>query len=161
MVAVGITLLLCKQLGASPLLAGPVMVLAAVLTAVFGLALACDRTADSDPCAMRFPGVIVAGPAIDLSIRDAFGRGQAIGSSVSATIGGKTYPLYVEDTVHAEGPDAGTGGTYAVSVQRPYYHDTTLSRVVVAVGTCGLVPNPTKVAVTLTLAAGAPPVRAP
>ena len=57
--------------------------------------------------------------------------------------------------------DAGPGraGTFDVRVKRRFYRDTLLTNLTVNAGACGLV-DITHVPLTLTLAAGAPPLRA-
>lgn len=105
------------------------------------------------------PGIVIA-PGIDLQIRDPFGRGQAIGTTVvtrkqdaqGETGGsvGDTLNIYTAYNV---------SGIYSVTLSRRYYRDTTIANIDVVPGDCGLVRT-TRLPVVLQLAAGAPPVRA-
>ena len=112
-----------------------------------------DRCAD-----VSMPGTVIQLPGIDLEVRDVFGRGEAIGTTVVARRG-KEEParVDVEDTLHVL-TAFNYSGRFTVTVSQPYYRDVTLQNVVVTPRGC--VVETTKVAVTLELLPDAPPVRA-
>lgn len=104
------------------------------------------------------PGFIIS-IALDLQIRDSYGRGQAIGTTVvirgpsgSQTQVGSNDTLNIYDA-------SNTSGLYSVIFSRPYYQDLTIDNIVVTGNEqCGTV-NTAKVPVVLHLAPGAPPLR--
>lgn len=123
------------------------------------IASACDsdRPAPGVRCGdLTVPGSIVQLPGIQLSVRTPQGLPAANGTSVSATSVGTTAIGVVVDSLLSEvfvGP-----GTYSARITRPFYKDTTVSNIVVLAGDCTPAQT-TKLAVVLSLAAGAPPVR--
>jgi hypothetical protein len=125
-----------------------------VATVLLSLA-ACGGAAD-DACMPIVDGVVVSNGAIDVSIRNRAGRGEAIGAVVTASTATGTVNGRLGDTVHVF---VGNGaGPFQVHVSKPFYRDTTISNVVVAGGTCGF-GRTIALPVTIDLVAGAPPVR--
>ena len=116
---------------------------------------ACGGAAD-DACTPIVAGVVISDGAIDVSIRNRAGRGEAIGAVVTASTASGSVSGRLGDTVHVfvgNGP-----GPFQVHVSKPFYRDTTISNVVAAGGTCGF-GNTIALPVTIGLAAGAPPMR--
>ena len=134
-----------------PTLAWLVSLLAATVVSF----TACGGAAD-DQCMPFLPGVAVSNPAVDLSIRNRAGRGEAIGAVVTASTTQGSADGQLRDTVHVF---VGSGlGPFQVHVSKPFYRDTTISNVVVPAGKCGL-GGTIALPVVIELAAGAPPVR--
>lgn len=133
--------------------------LLAALSVIAGaVAMACSMDTTDNGCHMPAPGVIIAAPGIDVQVRDPFGRGQAIGTTVVVRASdNSTRPYTVEDTLHIFSA-FNTAGTYQITVDRPYYKEATIAKVVVTPNGCAV--NETIAPVTLQLAAGAPPLRA-
>jgi len=127
------------------------LVIAAALTA-------CDHDTSKLSCFdMSAPGVIVYNTGIDLLVRDKFGRGEALGTTVTVHQSSDSLVTTGTDTLHV---NAGytNAGTFSVHVSRPFYRDTVLTNVVVQAGDCSVLT--THVALTLQLAAGSPAIRA-
>jgi len=120
---------------------------------------ACDRKNEVGmTCAdLVVPGVVISRAGIDVQIRDPFGRGQAIGSTVVAKSDGVAEDRTdIRDTLNAYTAYS-HAGTFSVQVSRPYYRDAIVSNVVVRPEGCAVAT--TTVPVTLELAPGAPPLR--
>jgi hypothetical protein len=120
---------------------------------------ACDRKNEVGmKCAdLVVPGVVISPPGIDVQIRDPFGRGQAIGSTVIARSDGTVEDRTdVRDTLNVLTAYSHTG-TFTVQVSRPYYRDAIVNDVVVRPEGCTVAT--TTVPVTLELLPGAPPLR--
>jgi hypothetical protein len=134
---------------------GPIGSCSAIAGAIVSLG-ACN-SADSASCEPIVSGVMISVPSVDVSVRDAAGRGQAIGTTVTARELSRTVQQgTVQDSVHVL---AGFGtGTFEVHVSKPFYRDTTVSKVVVAGGMCGTAIS-AKLLVTIQLLPGAPHVR--
>lgn len=128
---------------------------------VFALAIlaACSSSkAKDDACVdLTLPGTVIFNPPIDLLVRDAIGRGQAIGDTAIVYRGQDSLIMSGRDTLHLL-----TGftqpGTFTVRVKRPFYRDAVVQNVVVESGSCRGTLT-TEVPVTLQLAPGAPAVR--
>ena len=118
---------------------------------------ACSHDGSTETC-MIVNGVVIFRPGIDLLVRDPFGRGQAIGTTATfRRSDGTTDVSRAEDTLHLVSSQNMTG-TFTVTLTRPYYRDATITNVKVTPSGCFM--NTTTVPVTLTLAPGAPPLRA-
>jgi len=132
------------------------LALIALAPGLIALALACGGSKD-DPCLPLTPGVAVYLPGIDLLVRDALGRGMALGDSVTTYRGTDSLQTVGYDTLHVW---AGFGqpGTYTVRVRRAFYRDAVIPGVTVHQGECGGTVM-TQVPVTLQLAPGAPALR--
>jgi hypothetical protein len=129
---------------------GAALVIAAAATA-------CDHDTAKLSCFdMSAPGVVIYNPGIDLLVRDKFGRGEALGTTVTVHQSNDSLVTTGIDTLHV---NAGytNAGTFSVHVSRPFYRDTVLSNVVVQAGDCSVLT--THLALTLQLAAGAPAIR--
>jgi hypothetical protein len=137
--------------------AAPAAVVALLLAA---LVAACKGSNDvGDPCLLSGPGVVaMSGPGLRFQVRDARNRGEALGDTAITYLGNDSVIAVGHDTLQL---DAGPGraGTFDVRVKRRFYRDTLLTNLTVNAGVCGLV-DITHVPLTLTLAAGAPPLRA-
>jgi hypothetical protein len=137
-----------------------------VLLIVSGAVVACSADNTRSPGCVHagvgpgaVPGVVVQGPGIDFQVRDPFGRGQAIGTTaVVRRSDGSLASVNVQDTLNILSV-YGLEGTFSVTLTRPYYKDTTVSNLVVALTPDGCI-EVTKLPVTLQLAPGAPPLRA-
>jgi hypothetical protein len=103
------------------------------------------------------PGVLVAAPGIDLQVKDQYGQGEAIGTTVDVTGPTGSLQSNITDTLHIF-TAYGVSGDFTVTLHRQYYQDLTISKISVVPAGC-LVAT-THVPVTLQLAAGAPPLRA-
>jgi hypothetical protein len=123
---------------------------------LLAIAVACGGGKD-DPCLPVAPGVTVFVPGIDLVVRDALGRGMALGDTAITYAGTDSIRVAGYDTLHVQ---AGFGrpGTYSVRVRRQYYRDAVVPSVTVTQGQCGSTVT-TQVPVTLELAPGAPALR--
>ena len=124
------------------------------------LLAACDRNPDPRACTdLTMPGLVVQYPGLDVGIRDASGRGQALGSTVVVRPTGGTDSIVTagRDTVRVL---AGflSAGRFDVAVHKPFYRDTVAANVLVSAGECGGVIA-THLPITLRLVPGAPPVR--
>jgi hypothetical protein len=118
---------------------------------------ACDHDTAKLSCVdMSAPGVVFYAPGIDLLLRDPFGRGEALGTTVIVHNGGDSVLTIGIDTLHVNAGYA-YAGTFLVRVTRPFYRDTVLSNVVVQAGDCSVLT--THLSLTLQLAPGAPPIR--
>ncbi len=102
--------------------------------------------------------------ALDVTIRDQFGQAQALGTRVTITDGNYTETDSTSDTLHVLGASDRGGRTYDIRVSKPYYTDAVVSGVKTRGGGCVTGSEAASVTLTvpviLTLAAGAPPVRA-
>lgn len=126
-----------------------------VVVCVVSLAGCGGGTAD-DACMPIVDGVVVSDGAIDVSIRNRAGRGEAIGAVVTASSAEGSIGGRLGDTVHVF---VGNGaGPFQVHVSKPFYRDTTISNVVVAGGTCGF-GRTISLPVTIDLVTGAPQLR--
>ncbi len=130
---------------------------AASILASAGL-LACSHDdAEGTSCfSPLINGIVAYSPGIDLLIRDASGRGQALGTTVFVYRATDSVTTTGSDTLHIR---AGyiDPGSFRVRVQRPFYQDAVLPSVVVRPGQCNVVV--TSVPLTLALAPGAPALR--
>lgn len=128
-----------------------------VLIALAALA-ACDQATEkkSSCFEMSAPGVVAYIPGVDLTIRDVYGRGEALGAHIVVHQGADSMMSLGEDTLHAR---AGYtyAGTFTVRVSRPFYRDTVVRNVVVRAGECSVLT--TAIPVTLQLAPNAPAIR--
>ena len=118
---------------------------------------ACDHDTAINSCFdMRFPGVVVYRPGIDVVVRDPFGRGEALGTTVVVHNGTDSVLTTGIDTLHVS---AGYqhAGTFSVRVSRPFYRDTVLTNVVVEPSDCSV--TIVQLPLTLQLATGAPALR--
>lgn len=134
----------------------PLAFLLALAPALLAIAVACGGSKD-DPCLPIAPGVAVFAPGIDLVVRDAQGRGMALGDTVMTYRGSDSLQSVGFDTLHAFA-GFGVPGTYAVRVKRHYYLDAVIPSVAVPAAQCGG-PVTQQVPVTLALAPGAPALR--
>ena len=131
--------------------------LAALAPGLLAIAVACGGSKE-DPCLPIAPGVAVYAPGIDLVVRDAQGRGMALGDTAITYRGATDSVVIVAiDTLHALA-GFGAPGTYAVRLKRPYYRDVVLQGVTVPQGQCGGAVTQ-QVPVTLELVPGAPALR--
>jgi hypothetical protein len=138
--------------------ARPRLYLAGMVALFIGAGLvACDHdTAKASCFDMSAPGVLVYVPGIDLVLRDRFGRGEALGTTVIVHNGNDSVVTTGIDTLHV--PAGYTyAGTFSVRVTRPFYRDTVLSNVVVQAGDCSV--KTLQLPLTLQLAPGAPSLR--
>ena len=124
------------------------------------LLAACDQKPERQACTdLTTPGLVVQNPGLDVGIRDASGRGGALGSTVVVRPAGATDSIVTagRDTVRVL---AGflSAGRFDVTVRKPFYRDTLAANVLVSAGECGGVIA-THLPITLRLAPGAPPVR--
>jgi hypothetical protein len=131
--------------------------LALSLLAAASLAVIVGCGGKDDPCIPSLPGVAIYVPGIDLLVRDAQGRGLALGDTAITYRSSDSVVTVGFDTLHLSA-GVGAPGTYAVRVKRPYYRDVMQSNVTVAQGQCGSTIT-TQVPVTLELAPGAPALR--
>jgi hypothetical protein len=121
------------------------------------LAAACAGSRDSDPCMPTAPGTVVYRPGIDVVVRDASGRGAAIGDTSITYRGADSVLAFGFDTLHLPAGFV-VPGTYSVRVKRPYYNDGVVPSVTVTADQCGG-PVTQQVTVTLQLEPGAPSLR--
>lgn len=127
----------------------------AVLAACRGATGENNNNKDCQPVVF---GIIIYPPAVELQVRDPFGRAQAIGTTaVFRRSEGGTDQGYVEDTLNLVNPSNQTG-TFSATVSRPYYRDATISNIQVVPNGCTV--KTAVVPVTLELAPNAPPLRA-
>lgn len=127
------------------------------LSLAAGALAACDRTSDETSC-FNFvaPGVPVFSPSIDLQVRDANGRGLALGTKVVVYRGSDSITTMGTDTLHVRAGFT-NAGVFTVRVSRPFYRDSVVKDVVVRQEKCSFVPA--QVPVVLKLAPGAPAIR--
>jgi len=128
----------------------------ASLLSAFALA-ACDHDTATNSCFDTFtPGVVVYRPGIDVVVRDQFGRGEALGTTVVVHNGSDSVVTTGIDTLHVS---AGYqyAGTFSVRVSRPFYRDTVLNNVVVKASDCSY--TIVQLPLTLQLAPNAPALR--
>jgi hypothetical protein len=132
----------------------PIAFLLSLTPTLLAIAVACGGK--DDPCLPIAPGVAVFEPGIDLLVRDASGRGEALHDTSITYQGVDSTYMVSFDTLHLM---AGFGrpGAYAVRVKRPYYRDAVIPGITVAQGQCGGTVT-VQVPVTLQLVAG---VRSP
>ena len=102
---------------------------------VLALAVACGG-GDSDPCLPTLPGVVVYRSGIDVLVRDASGRGEAIGDTSITYRGADSAVAFGSDTLHLPAGFV-IPGTYAVRVKRTYYTDAVVPSVTVGTDRCG------------------------
>jgi hypothetical protein len=100
--------------------------------------------------------VVIFNGGIDLLITDAYGRGEALGTTATVRRGTDSIRTTGSDTLHLDAGYAATG-SFSVRVSRPFYRDTVLPNIVVQSGDCNILV--THVPVTLRLAPNAPPLR--
>lgn len=118
---------------------------------------ACDHDTATVSCFdMNFPGVVVYRPGIDLVLRDPFGRGEALGTTVVVHNGSDSVLTTGIDTLHVS---AGYqyAGTFSVRVSRSFYRDIVVTNVVVKASDCSVAI--VQLPLTLQLAVGAPALR--
>jgi hypothetical protein len=129
-----------------------------LLLAAGGLGIAaCSNGDRSDPCLPSAPGVVVYRQGIDLVVRDAAGRGAAIGDTSITYRGADSAIVVGFDTLHLPAGFV-IPGTYSVRVKRPFYRDAVIPSVTVSTDECGG-PVTAQVPVALQLAPGAPALR--
>ncbi|MDQ6827927.1 MAG: hypothetical protein M3081_03580, partial [Gemmatimonadota bacterium] len=102
------------------------------------------------------PGVVIYSPALDLTIRDVYGRGEAFGDTVVVHSGADSVVTTGIDSLRVTAGYT-TPGSFLVRVSRPFYRDVVLPNVVVRPGACSA--EITNVSITLQLLPGAPPIR--
>jgi hypothetical protein len=122
-----------------------------------GAFVACGHDEEGASCySPLVNGVVVYSPGIDVLVRDANGRGEALGATVTVYRGTDSVTTTGTDTLHIR---AGyfDPGNFKVRVRRPFYQDAVLPSVAVLPGQCNVVV--TSVPVTLSLAPGAPVIR--
>jgi hypothetical protein len=130
---------------------------AASIVAACALA-ACSHDSEGSSCfSTMVHGVVIYQPSIDLLVRDANGRGEAFGTKATVYRGSDSVVTTGIDTLHLRAgyTDA---GSFKVRVSRPFYQDVVLPSVAVLPGQCNVLV--TTVPVTLSLAPGAPAIRA-
>lgn len=134
----------------------PLAFLLSLAPALLAVAVACGGNRD-DPCLPSAPGSVAFQPGIDLLVRDASGRGEALHDTAITYQGVDSAYMIGFDTLHLL---AGFGrpGDYAVRVKRRYYRDVVVPNVTVTTAQCGG-PVTVQVPVTLQLAPGAPALR--
>jgi len=118
---------------------------------------ACDHDNGINSCFdMVHPGVYIYKPGIDLVVRDQFGRGEALGTTVVVHNGTDSVVTTGIDTLHVS---AGYqyAGTFSVGVSRPFYRDTVLTNIVVKPSDCSI--EIVQLPLTLQLAPNAPALR--
>jgi len=130
-----------------------------IVASIIGIAACTKDGRLPNNCGMPAPGLIIS-IALDLQVRDSYGRGQAIGTTVVIRGPGATQTdTGFADTLHIY-DQSSSSGTYGVTFSRPYYQDLTVSNIAVtAYDDCPAVKTAT-VPVVLRLAPGAPPMRA-
>jgi len=133
-----------------------VVAVLSVAVGVLVMTAACGGD-DRDPCLPSAPGVVVYRSGIDLVVRDASGRGEAIGDTSITYRGADSTIAIGSDTLHLPAGFV-IPGTYSVRVKRSYYKDAVMPNVTVAADRCGG-PVTQQVPVTLQLVPGAPPLR--
>ena len=124
---------------------------------VIALVAACGGSGDRDPCLPTAPGAVVYRPGIDVVVRDAAGRGEAIGDTSITYRGADSVMAFGSDTLHLEAGFV-IPGTYKVRVKRAYYADAVVPSVTVTADQCGG-PVTQQVAVTMQLLPNAPALR--
>ncbi|MES2179961.1 MAG: hypothetical protein V4550_19020 [Gemmatimonadota bacterium] len=133
-------------------------VIAVVLTIGALGATACGITGSDGDC------ILVGYMPLNVTIRNAAGRGLALGATVFA-IDGPRRVAYREayDTLTISPIDLTGGPRYDVLVSKPYYNDTLVSGVQTFNGACGRTEaqgyHVVQLPITLSLAPNAPPVR--
>jgi len=119
--------------------------------------VACRHDEEGTSCySPLINGVVAYSPGIDVLVRDAFGRGEAFGSTVTVYSGTDSITATGTDTLHIRAGYT-VPGNFKVRVKRPFYQDAVLPSVTVVPGQCNVVV--TFVPVKLDLAPGAPPIR--
>jgi hypothetical protein len=125
--------------------------------ALAGALTACSHDEPGTSCfGPLINGLVLYSPGIDVLVRDANGRGEALGTTVTVYRGSDSTVTKGYDTLHVR---AGflDAGNFKLRVSRPFYLDVVLPSVAVLPGQCNVVV--TQVAVTLQVAQGAPPIR--
>lgn len=132
------------------------VVVAATIVAL--VTIGCSSPTENRNVVCAMPGI----SSIVVEIRDANGVPNAKGATVRIqnTRGYESTAQGFGDelTVPAGNEGRNVGGTFTVEVTKPYHQTATVSKVVVPEGPCGI-EAPGRVAVTLSLLPGAPPVR--
>jgi hypothetical protein len=129
---------------------------------VLGVALtlfACTRDKGSPATCIDFtaPGVVVALPGLQATLRTNQGQAAALGASMTATASnGAAISGYVLDSLTMDAYV--TAGTYTVKITKPAYRDTTIANLVVLPDLCGR-PLTTKISIALQPLSGAASVR--
>ena len=134
------------------------VIIATASIVVTGALVACssDKHEGESCYSPLINGVVAYSPGIDILVRDANGRGEAFGTTVTVFSATDSIATTGTDTLHIRAGYTAPG-TFKVRVRRPFYRDAVLPSVVVVPGQCNVVV--TFVPVTLDLAPGAPPVR--
>jgi Big-like domain-containing protein len=131
---------------------------------VAGAIAACGHegtaTRENNECQVLINGIIIYPNGVDLQVRDPFGRGQAIGTTVVLRASdGSTDQGHVADTLHIVG-EYNRAGTFSATISRPYYLTQIISKIQATPTPDGCSVNTANVPVTLQLAPDAPPLRA-
>lgn len=104
------------------------------------------------------PGTLIQVAGIVVEVRDPFGRGQAIGTTATVRRSdGFTPYTEASDTLRIESA-FDLAGSFSVMLTRPYYRDTTITKISVTPNGC--IVNTTTLPVVMQLVPGAPPLRA-
>ena len=110
---------------------GKWFVIAAICIAVAIAACGHQATGDNtnNECQPKVWGLIIYPNGVDLQVRDPFGRGQAIGTTVVIRASdGSTEQGRVQDTLHIVG-EYNRAGTFTATISRPYYRSRTISNI--------------------------------
>lgn len=119
--------------------------------------VACRHDEEGTSCySPLINGTVAYSPGIDVLVRDANGRGEAFGTTVTVYSASDSITTTGTDTLHIRAGYT-VPGNFKVRVRRPFYRDAVLPSVAVVSGQCNVVV--TFVPVTLDLAAGAPAIR--
>lgn len=118
----------------------------------------CGGSNGADPCLPVAPGVPAHSQGLRFLVRDASGRGQALGDTAITYTRNDSVVTIGYDTLQLDGGAHGTG-TFSIRVKRRFYRDTLLANLTVKAGACGRV-DVTVIPLTIALAANASPLRA-
>lgn len=130
---------------------------------LFVAATACDGTQPTQP-GNGIECAAIATPALSVEIRDVDGNPAAIGATVSLTRANTSKNLITPkvgygDSLRVYLGGGGTTGSLDVYVTKPYYAPVVLRGIQVPSGPCGLGQGTIRVAASVNLQPGAPPVR--
>ncbi|MEO8335776.1 MAG: hypothetical protein ABI664_12440 [bacterium] len=130
--------------------------LVAVSLIVAGTVAACSHEEGASCYSPLVNGVVIYSPGIDVLVRDAQGRGEALGAHVTVYRGTDSVSTTGIDTLHIRAGFTDPGN-FRVRVRRPFYQEAVFPSVTVASGQCNVVVTP--VTATLDLRPDAPPIR--